>query len=391
VKIGEGIVPRAKSRWHAVEGADAVVLYGLPSTAEQLREDGVPSWGSSRWAADLEDDRAAAHALCEDHGIACPEYHEFATADEAKAFAQEHQDQAWVFKAEGNVAATTTHVCKTPKELLQVLESEGQNPEVKKFILEAVVEGVEVSTEGWFDYRQPGGWLLPFNSTIERKTFGAENIGPNVGCMGSLVWTWAGSSPRLVRQVLLPITDVLRAERYVGPFDHNAIIAEDGTPYVLEPTPRLGWDAFEALGQMIPVGQLGEFLVALAQGRASSVPVAARFGAAVRLFMPIKSDAVRKVVPYPAVDIPDTPDVWLKDVFRDGETLRSTQTEPNLGFTIIGEATSAGDDAAACWQHIYDTVIPSLTVDGLFYRPDLAQETIEDLQELFAMGYRIAG
>ena len=390
-RIGDGIVAKVKSldallRWRP----DALVAYQSPDEAATARAEGIPTWGSSETSRLLEEDRVAALRLARASGLSVSTTREFTSMDAAYAFLASTPIEGWVFKAEGaDNACDSTRVCESKDAAFAALESAST---AKNFVLQEIVKGVEVSTEGWFDHRV--GWLHPFNSTLERKRLMAGDVGPNVGCMGSIVWAWPDDA-RLPREVLLPHTAYLDRARYVGPFDVNSIIGrcslcghdhEPDTPHWLEYSPRLGWNAFEALMVGMPEGALADFIVALAHGDATTVPFTRKdYAAAVRVYTK-KSPNVPLIAPWRA-----NPHVFIKDVYFDGRTLRTTGTDTDCGFTVVFEVAATGSTVWDATRAIYKQHLPKLTVPSPTYRTDIGEHAQQDLYQLDALGYGTLG
>jgi phosphoribosylamine-glycine ligase len=76
---------------------------------------------------------------------------------------------------------------------------------------------------------------------------------------------WPGDRPPLAQQTVRKLEGVLRAARYVGPIDLNAIITDDGTPHGLEWSARLGFDASQAYSMLVE-GDYGDQLARFAAG-----------------------------------------------------------------------------------------------------------------------------
>ena len=131
------------------------------------------------------------------------------------------------------------------------------------FVLSAKVEGVEVSTEAWFN----GTDFVLANNTIERNRFFNGDLGEKTGCAGNVVWAYEDVKDcALYQELLAPLATVLKG-KYNGPVDVNAIIEkESNSPIFLEFTPRLGYDAIFAFQHLITSDLAGLF-ADIAMGR----------------------------------------------------------------------------------------------------------------------------
>jgi phosphoribosylamine-glycine ligase len=96
--------------------------------------------------------------------------------------------RAFVFKPNGGQEqdTATTYVSKSSDDMLRYLDKLGTITKGVEFILQEVVNGTEVSVEGWFN----GEDFYFINGTLEEKKFMEGNKGPNTGCAGNLVWVF---------------------------------------------------------------------------------------------------------------------------------------------------------------------------------------------------------
>ena len=129
--------------------------------------------------------------------------------------------------------------------------------------------------------------MHPFNHTIEYKRFMDGNLGPNTGCMGNIVWAVDKPKKDKLVENLEKLTPFLRAANYKGPIDINTIVTPRAI-FALEITARIGYDAIEALYEIMQPQDLGEVFDNL--GRDSQpvdLPVKMGvFGIAIRLTVP---------------------------------------------------------------------------------------------------------
>lgn len=386
-KIGEGLVPRAK-RFEDIADfqPDAVFVYNLPREASLLRKKGLKVMGPTHMSMLIEDDRMYAIRIAKQYGVGVvPETRRFTEVEDAAKFARnEGGRKRWVFKAEGCSCDTnTTHVTADQDHLMSVLEFEGKLNRAKSFVLQEHIEGVEISVEGWFDYRQEKGkeWVTSINSTLERKHLFAGDVGPMTGCMGSVVWEWPQERPKLFRQTLENLTPWLRSAEYIGPVDGNFIVDyKTHRPHFLEFTPRFGWDALEALWAL----KGPTFMVDITRGEAPQVQslVVDGFGVAVRLYTPIMVDAPI------LVDLDNNYNLIPKDVYKDDDgCVRVVGVEGIPSFCIIFEATGQGPTIQRAVANVYEDAIPQVIAPDLTYRNDIGEKAVLDVELLEQWGY----
>lgn len=209
--------------------------------------------GASKETATWELDRNKGAQIAKQAGIAVPETHEFKALSEGAAFLRGKQTH-WVFKPHNNQDLDLTYMEKWPGELRSKLEGEYKDRLGDKldFILQKVVEGIEISTEGWFD----GERFVSFNHTIEDKKLMNSNLGPAIGSQGNTVWIKKDPHGLLVQELgkLVPYL-----KGYIGPIDVNCVVSEtDYKPYFLEWTVRQGYDALYCLLSLLS-GKIEQF------------------------------------------------------------------------------------------------------------------------------------
>jgi len=384
--IGEGLVEHTTLDELIKWNPDAILTYKSSKAAEKLTKAKIPNFGSSQWADKLEDDRLyAANIVKEYSSGVLPDTHKFNSAEEARDFLHESgKRHDWVFKADGagGVDVSTTHVTKSRDHLLAVLDYEEQRGS-KRFVLQQKVEGVEVDIEGWYDYEH--GWLMPINSTLERKYLMSGDNGPMSGCMGSIVWPWKGDRPLLFRQTIEHLTPFLEKIKYRGPLSQNNIIDfKSRKPHWLEFTPRLGWNAFEALMYGY-IGSIGEFIVNFAKGQAQPMRFRGSYCGAIRVYCP--------AAPNIPVFAPLREDsrFYPKDLWSTGaddeRQLFTVGCEALNGFTPILECCAVGDSVKEVTRELYEDVIPQIEVTDITFRDDIGEQACKDLEMLKNWGY----
>ena len=287
--IGDGLVTKAVSFEGAVQWADCVVFDSnaspLPDEAERVRPF-RPVVGSSALSLRLEEDRNFALGEARKAGLVVPECKEFSGPrawQKAREFVMTlKEEEAWVWKPNGEAPAQT-YVAHDASELYRMFDYwkklYEQAEETPSFILTPKIDGVEVSTEMWFNGHN---FCLP-NHTIERNRLMPGDLGEKTGCAGNVVWLAPDS--RLARELVTPLAPLLQG-KYYGPVDVNAIIEEGSeTPVFLEFTPRFGYDAIFAFMELIE-DDMGGLLYAMATGHDWNGKVSENFAGALRIHIP---------------------------------------------------------------------------------------------------------
>lgn len=252
-----------------VVGPEAPLVDGL---ADSLRGEGVPVFGPSQAAAQLEGSKAFTKAICDTADIPTAGYVHAKSLAEATA-ALDRFAAPYVLKADGLAAGKGVVIAETRAEAEEALADMlggafgGAGAEV---VIEEFMEGEEVSFFALTD----GATILACGSAQDHKRVGEGDTGPNTGGMGAY-------SPAPV------LTPALRGEvlsRIVGPTVRA--MADSGTPYsgvlyaglmltkagpkLVEYNCRFGDPECQVL-MMRMESDLGEYLLACAENRLATM------------------------------------------------------------------------------------------------------------------------
>jgi len=264
---------------------DVVIVdhIGLGDLADELRQRGLPVFGGSRIADMLEQQRAFGLQVMQRAGIQIPlTSPALSTVAEAQQFMRQHsQITRWVIKFEGDNAPRST-IIGTIDEVTDALDSLLSEGEGARFVVQQFVEGVEISTEVWV---RNGEILYPANATLETKRYLSGDIGPNTGCMTSIVWCYEEEQPRIVQNGIGKMADLLREWNYNGTIDLNTIVNEEGV-WGLEWTPRFGYNAIYALLELCD-DDISALLIEAASGQSPTLPFRTdEVAYAIRVYLP---------------------------------------------------------------------------------------------------------
>ena len=290
------------------------------------------------------------------------------------------KDKPMVIKPLGNKAVGLTLVSNDEQNRSLKSFVDNNSDEILPCIVQEKVNGIEITIEGWFNK----DWIKDsFNCTIESKRFLNNDKGPNVGCMGNVVWQCKEN--KLVKEFLHPATDLLNKVDYCGPFAVTLIIAKDSMN-VLEFTTRFGYDAIQAYVELLKQSFF-DFIYNLAIN--SGRPVSLyndSLSLAVRLSMP----------PYPnkgntsfisnlqVLDIPEKANhhVWLTDVNFKNSKCVIAGTDG-----VIGCITARGDSVRMAQKRVYRTINNIAINTDIQYRTDIGNGIEEKILQLTEWGY----
>src|SRR5690606_36239482 len=163
-----------------VVGPEAPLVAGL---ADDLAAAGIPVFGPSAKAAQLEGSKGFTKDLCARYAIPTAAYGRFANAAEARAYARK-VGAPIVVKADGLAAGKGVTVAMELDEALAAIDScfDGAfGAAGAEVVVEEFLEGEEAS----FFFLCDGRTALPFGTAQDHKRVGDGDTGPNTGGMGA--------------------------------------------------------------------------------------------------------------------------------------------------------------------------------------------------------------
>lgn len=375
---GVGIVDRVPSWRPHLAKADLVVadMVGFGNYEATIKEAKKPLIGCSPLMDVAELDRQRGINLLVRAGIDIPETFSFKGPKQARDILKVWKDPGYVIKPSGNISTAKTSVARFPELYEHAL---GLLEEAQPLIVQRIVEGVEVSTEGWWNGRN---WVFPFNHTFEEKRFMNEGLGPNTGCMGNIVVA-ARKVNKLVGATVLRLEGFLKQTNYRGPIDVNSIVTADKA-YALEITARFGYDALEAVmeGLQEPVTDL---IFETAVGIKKEMRITNGYMIAVRLSVPpwphdepAKEEAGQPIL---GLNEHNLKHVYLTDVYK-----KNNKYFYAAGDGTVLKATADGASVREARRRVYRT-LGGIQIGGKQYRTDIGERVEGDMAKLKEWGW----
>jgi len=377
-RAGKGIIQRPVSWREKIAWADLVVVDMVSfGVHEQLfRRLGKPYLCCSPAMDEIELDRKKGMQLFEQAKINIPEtfYYE-GLAKARKEIPTLDWQKGFVFKPDANIATAKTLVVRDKERLEWVLT---QYKEDVSMVVQRIVDGIEISTEGWFNGRD---FIRPFNHTFEEKRFMNDDLGPNTGCSGNVVFTTQGD--KLTAETVEKLKPFLSKTGYRGPVDINTIINEENS-WALEATCRLGYDACEALVEGLRE-PLIDLLFETATGTKKEMELSNQYLIAVRLTVP--PYPMEKVKPEdhgePILGLDEfkLKHIFLCDVYFEDNELKYAGSDG-----VVLKATASGRDVREAKRRVYRT-LKDVKVGSKQYRTDIGDRVPGDIEKLKSMGW----
>ena len=269
-----------------VIGPEAPLVDGL---SDSLRAAGVPVFGPSQAAAQLEGSKGFTKDLCARAGIPTAGYVRTASLADARA-ALARFAPPYVLKADGLAAGKGVVIAETLAEAEAALADMfggGFGAAGAEVVIEEFMEGEEASFFALTD----GTAIVPFGSAQDHKRVGDGDVGPNTGGMGAYspapVLTEALQA-RVMAEIIEPTVRTMREDGnpYSGVLFAGLMLTSEG-PKLIEYNARFGDPECQVLMMRLE-SDLAGIMLACAKGELAGVAVQLRPETALTVVMAAK-------------------------------------------------------------------------------------------------------
>jgi phosphoribosylamine--glycine ligase len=254
-----------------VIGPEAAAAAGL---ADSLAKVGVPCFGPSQAAAELEASKAFMKEFCQRHGVPTAEYKVFDDAIRAKAYLGE-REPPFVIKADGLAGGKGVVIAETRRDadaaIDEILFLRKFGTAGQRIVIEDFLPGEEASFFALCD----GETAIPLVAAQDHKRAYDGDKGPNTGGMGAYspapVFTDAMRDLTMER-IILPTLAGMKAEGhpFVGVLFAGLMITPEG-PKLIEFNFRFGDPECQTLMRRLD-SDLAPVLLAAAKGELAQLP-----------------------------------------------------------------------------------------------------------------------
>ena len=204
---------------------------------------GLPVFGPTRAAAEIEGSKVFSKRLFEKYGIPSARYEVFDDPEAALTWIR-REALPLVVKADGLAAGKGVFVCRTPEEALQAVDEimvrKAFGEAGRRIVVEECLSGEEASILAFTD----GKTVLPMASAQDHKAIFDDDRGPNTGGMGAYSPAPVVTErllERVMNEILHPVVEAMAAEgRLFRGVLYAGLMISDGSPSVLEFNARFG-------------------------------------------------------------------------------------------------------------------------------------------------------
>ena len=372
----DGIVAAAIDRSIdlVVVGPETPLALGL---SDRLNAAGIPAFGPSRAAAQLESSKCFARAVMDAAGVPGPNYRVFRNVAGALNYVRYH-DAPVVVKADGLAAGKGVAMCANREDaqyaIRACMEERAFGDAGETVVIEDWLHGPEVSVFGFTD----GENLSPVVAATDYKRIGEGGAGPNTGGMGSYgpPHYWNDELAETVRKdFMLPVIRELdrRGARYRGAL-YCGLMLTDAGPRVLEFNCRFGDPETQVIMPRL-LSDPAEVMLACAAGSLSDIgPALWSNRPAVAVVLVSNGYPGAYQTGYPISGLEDSPDDDTL-VFHAGARLDDDGAIILTAGGRVLACVGIGDSIQNARDLAYQRA-GQISFEGAYYRRDIAAEAV---------------
>lgn len=201
----------------AVAGPETVLVAGM---ADVFKEAGIPFFGPSKAAAQIEGSKEFAKDLMKKYGIPTAAYETFSEKEKAISYIKEQKKYPIVIKADGLAAGKGVIIAETEENAIEavsyMLSGAAFGKAGESVVIEEYMEGEEVSVLCFAD----GHVAVPMISSQDHKRIFTGDKGPNTGGMGAYA-----PAPLMTKELSQVIQETILDKVM-------AAMKKEGTPFV---------------------------------------------------------------------------------------------------------------------------------------------------------------
>ena len=239
----EGMVAFAKKEGidFAVVTPDDPLVLGM---ADAMEEAGVPAFGPSKKAAQIEGSKVFAKNLMKKYGIPTAKYEVFDDPGKVVEYIERVNCFPAVIKADGLALGKGVVIAKNLEEakgaVHSIMEDKIFGKSGNQVVVEEFLTGKEVSVLAFTDSHT----VSPMVSSMDHKRAYDNDEGPNTGGMGTIApspYYTADVAKRCMEEIFLPTVEAMKKEGcpFKGCLYFGLILTEQG-PKVIEYNCRFG-------------------------------------------------------------------------------------------------------------------------------------------------------
>ena len=353
-------------------GPEAPLAAGI---VDDFRKAGLPIFGPTQAAAQLESSKDFAKAFMARHGIPTAQYQTFEQAPEAHEYIN-RKGAPIVIKADGLAAGKGVIVAMTLDEAHAAVDDMLLGNKMGNAGARVVIEDFLQGEEASFIVMVDGEHVLPMATSQDHKRLLDNDQGPNTGGMGAYSPATVVTPQvyeRAMNEIILPTVRGMQADgnTFTGFLYAGLMVDQHGAPYTIEFNCRFGDPETQPIMSRLD-SDLVDLVQAAIEGRLDGVQADWRSEVAVGVVLA-------------AANYPETP--------RKGDAINGLDEANRIGKvfhagTAVGQqgeivtsggrvlcVVGLGQDTAAAKAQAYQA-LGKISFEGMQYRTDIADKAI---------------
>ena len=371
----EGVLEFAKS--HKVDFAavipDDPLALGM---ADKLREMGIPTFGPTAQAAEIESSKVFAKNLMQKYHIPTADYQVFDQAEKAMEYITQKNKYPVVIKADGLALGKGVIIAQNPqaaKEAVEAIMNEkifGKSGD--HVIVEEFLQGPEVSVLSFTD----GETLRPMVTSMDHKRAYDGDEGPNTGGMGAVApnpYYTKEVAQRCMEEIFLPTIRAMKQEGrpFQGCLYFGLMLTEDG-PKVIEYNCRFGDPETQVVLPLLKTDLLTIFQ-AVMEGKLSEQKVEFLDKAACCVILASGGYPKNYYTGLPISGIGEAEQMEDVSVYHAGTKMEDGKLL-TAGGRVLG-VTALANDLAGAMKKAYEAA-GKIHFDNMHYRRDIGRRAL---------------
>ena len=268
-----------------IAGPETVLTDGL---ADLFEERGLPFFGPSKAAAEIEGSKIFAKKLMKKYKIPTADYAVFDDEEKAVSYVKKQKKYPLVVKADGLASGKGVIIAGTEEEALTavrgMMDGKAFGSAGKSLVIEEFMEGEEASVLCFTD----GETIVPLISAQDHKRIGNGDTGLNTGGMGAYAPAPVMTdklNKEVYDKILVPTIRAMKKEGrpFKGCLYAGLMITKEG-PKVVEFNCRFGDPETEVILSLLE-GDLGKIMLSCVKGNLKAGDVSWKKGYAVDVVM----------------------------------------------------------------------------------------------------------
>ena len=369
----EGMVAFAKKEGidFAVVTPDDPLVLGM---ADAMEEAGVPAFGPSKKAAQIEGSKVFAKNLMKKYGIPTAKYEVFDDPGKVVEYIERENCFPAVIKADGLALGKGVVIAKNLEEakgaVHSIMEDKIFGKSGNQVVVEEFLTGKEVSVLAFTDSHT----VSPMVSSMDHKRAYDNDEGPNTGGMGTIApspYYTADVAKRCMEEIFLPTVEAMKKEGcpFKGCLYFGLILTEQG-PKVIEYNCRFGDPETQVVLPLLKT-DLFSIMRAVRDEHLSELDIQWSTGAAACVVLASGGYPKKYETGFPIEGLDEDGGHPGVIVYHAG-TKKQDGKFLTAGGRVLG-VTGLGDNLPQALEKAYDAV-KQITFEKVHYRTDIGKK-----------------